>query len=196
VDKQSVDVFISDPPYKDVDAYGKLAEVAAQLLKPGGSVFAMAGQYHLRKIMAAMDPHLMFHWQICYNLKGPTQPIHQKKVTSKWKPFLWYVAGGDYNGPVVVDQIQGGGVDKRFHEWGQDIEGIAHLIQMVTKPGQTVCDPFVGSGTTAVAALQANRKFVGCDIDEGCVKIALNRIEREVGTGNDQALPFTTKAAA
>ena len=37
-------------------------------------------------------------------------------------------------------------------------------------------DPFMGSGTTAVAALNTGRDFIGCDISQQYVDIATNRI--------------------
>jgi len=53
------------------------------------------------------------------------------------------------------------------------------FIQLFTKPGDVVLDPFLGSGTTAVAAVQLGRTFVGIELDPGFVDIAQNRIRRE-----------------
>jgi hypothetical protein len=43
-----------------------------------------------------------------------------------------------------------------------------------------VVDPFLGSGTTAVAAKRLNRRFVGCDEDEHCVNEAKRRLSEEI----------------
>ncbi|HIE27507.1 TPA: site-specific DNA-methyltransferase [Candidatus Poribacteria bacterium] len=51
------------------------------------------------------------------------------------------------------------------------------LIQLYTFKGDVVLDPFVGSGTTCVAAIKAGRHFVGFDNNEGYIKIARKRIE-------------------
>lgn len=51
------------------------------------------------------------------------------------------------------------------------------LIRLFSVQGQTVLDPFLGSGTTAVAALHERRKFVGFEIDADYVDAALRRIE-------------------
>jgi len=51
-------------------------------------------------------------------------------------------------------------------------------IQLYTFKGDVVLDPFVGSGTTCIAALKTGRHFIGIDIDEGYVKIARERIDR------------------
>ncbi len=42
---------------------------------------------------------------------------------------------------------------------------------------RTICDPFMGSGTTGVAALQLGRKFIGIEMDPGYFDIACKRIE-------------------
>jgi DNA modification methylase len=47
-----------------------------------------------------------------------------------------------------------------------------------TAPGETVLDPFTGSGTTGVAALELGRRFVGIEIEERYFDIACRRIER------------------
>ncbi|MEP0813395.1 MAG: site-specific DNA-methyltransferase [bacterium] len=51
------------------------------------------------------------------------------------------------------------------------------LIQLYTFSGDIVLDPFMGSGTTAIAAIQSRRKYVGYEIDPEYVKLANARIE-------------------
>lgn len=51
------------------------------------------------------------------------------------------------------------------------------IIQNSTKESQIVLDPFMGSGTTGVACLNNNRKFIGCEIDKHYFDIAKKRIE-------------------
>lgn len=50
------------------------------------------------------------------------------------------------------------------------------LIQLYTFKGDVILDPFMGSGTTAIAALKAERKYVGYDNDPVYVKLANERI--------------------
>ena len=51
------------------------------------------------------------------------------------------------------------------------------LIQLYTFEGEVVLDPFAGSGQAALAALKANRHYVGYEIDAGYVKLAEKRIQ-------------------
>ena len=50
------------------------------------------------------------------------------------------------------------------------------LIQLYTFKGDVILDPFMGSGTTAIAALKAERKYIGYDNDPLYVKLAEDRI--------------------
>ena len=51
------------------------------------------------------------------------------------------------------------------------------ITQEATKPGDTVADLFMGSGTTGVACANTGRKFIGMELDPGYFKIAKRRIE-------------------
>ena len=59
------------------------------------------------------------------------------------------------------------------------IELASRLIELCTYRDDLVLDPFIGSGTTAVAAIQTERHFVGYDLDESYIKLAESRIEEE-----------------
>jgi len=50
------------------------------------------------------------------------------------------------------------------------------LIQLYSYKGEVVLDPFMGSGSTAIAALKSERKYVGYDIDAEYIKLAEERI--------------------
>ncbi|HEY62828.1 MAG TPA: site-specific DNA-methyltransferase, partial [Anaerolineae bacterium] len=52
------------------------------------------------------------------------------------------------------------------------------LIQLYTYKGDIILDPFMGSGSTAIAALKSDRNYVGFDIDPEYVKLAEERISR------------------
>lgn len=55
---------------------------------------------------------------------------------------------------------------------------ISHLIKLFTRPGQTVLDPFLGSGSHGVAAIENKRNFIGFEIEKKYFDIAKNRIEK------------------
>lgn len=58
-------------------------------------------------------------------------------------------------------------------------------ILLSTSENDTVFDPFTGSGTTAIAALNNNRSFIGTELSNDFVDIAYNRILNETGTESE-----------
>jgi modification methylase len=57
----------------------------------------------------------------------------------------------------------------------------ARLIQLLTYAGDVVLDPFIGSGSAAVAATMAGRHFIGFDTDAGYLELAKTRLVDEAG---------------
>ena len=55
---------------------------------------------------------------------------------------------------------------------------LERIVLMSTDPGDIVLDPFLGTGTTAVAAKTLGRHFVGIEIDPEYVKIANDKLEK------------------
>ena len=63
------------------------------------------------------------------------------------------------------------------HPTVKPIALMEYLINMVTREGQTVLDPFAGSGTTLIAAKKLGRKYIGIELEPEYVKIAKARID-------------------
>ena len=56
------------------------------------------------------------------------------------------------------------------------------MIENSTQDGELVLDPFIGSGTTALACMRSKRHYIGCEIDPQYYKVALKRIDMEMRT--------------
>lgn len=67
--------------------------------------------------------------------------------------------------------------DFNDHLTVKPVKLIEHLLGIFAKEGQTVLDPFMGSGTTAVAAINKKMNFIGFEKDEGYFKITQKRIK-------------------
>jgi DNA modification methylase len=61
------------------------------------------------------------------------------------------------------------------------------LIELYTYEGDLVLDPFVGSGSTAVAAVRTKRRYLGFDTDESYVELARRRVAAEVAASPNGA---------
>lgn len=66
-----------------------------------------------------------------------------------------------------------------LHPTQKPVRLMQALIELTTQEGQTVLDPFCGSGTTLVAAKALNRRFIGFEADETYVETARKRLKGE-----------------
>lgn len=64
----------------------------------------------------------------------------------------------------------------REHEAQKPLDLAEYLIKLTTIEGQLVLDPFIGSGTTAVACRRMNRRFIGFEVDENYLQVAKRRL--------------------
>lgn len=67
---------------------------------------------------------------------------------------------------------------ERYHPTQKPITLMKWILEKYTSCGSTILDPFMGSGTTGVAAVQLGRKFIGIEIDETYYEIAKKRIQQ------------------
>jgi hypothetical protein len=171
------DAVITDPPYpyEFLPVFTELAEGCKAAGVP--LVAVMSGQSYLPEVMRRLSEHLRYRWTLAYMTPGG-QAVQQwkAKVNTAWKPVLLFGDAVEWFGDVATSKPNDN--DKRFHGWGQSESGMADLIERLTKPGQLICDPFLGGGTTAVVCLALGRRFVGCDIDPAHVQQSLDRVTK------------------
>lgn len=79
--------------------------------------------------------------------------------------------GGMEHDPKWAPRIR-----KNNHPTVKPVALMQYLVRMVTPPGGTVLDPFTGSGSTGVAALQLGHQFVGCELNEEYLDIIHARL--------------------
>jgi 16S rRNA G966 N2-methylase RsmD len=177
IDDSSIDVIITDPPYprEFIPEYGKLSSFAARVLKPNSSLIVMVGESYLPEIITELGRAMTYYWICSYLTPGQKANLRQKQVQCGWKPLLWYTNGSP-SIAQIYDVFESPGNDKEFHEWGQSIGGMKQIVERFSLPGQTILDPFCGSGTTGVSAIGEGRRFIGIDIDEQAIDIAKGRI--------------------
>lgn len=67
----------------------------------------------------------------------------------------------------------------KWHPTQKPLEIFTRLIKLSSKEGEVVIDPFLGSGTTAIASKRLGRKYIGIENNEKFFKIAEERISKE-----------------
>ncbi len=67
--------------------------------------------------------------------------------------------------------------DKKIHQFQKPIALWEMLVQFASNEGEVILDPFIGGGTTAIACINLNRKYIGIELEESNCKIAKKRIK-------------------
>lgn len=103
-------------------------------------------------------------------------------------PMPW-----DYDAPALPGFFQSRPPSQRDHITQKPLDVMRELVQIVP-PGGVVLDPFMGSGTTGVAAVLEGRRFIGCEMTEHFAQVAERRIREAQGQavprGDQEALDF------
>jgi len=122
---------------------------------------------------------------ICWH-KQNALPTYSNKYLSDTEYCLYFHTGGfthpqSYNDAKTYDVGFINHKDKKLwrHPTIKPLDIVRRLIRNSTTEGQTVLDPFIGSGTTGVACINENRHFVGFELNEDYFKIANTRIANE-----------------
>ena len=175
-----VDLIFTDPPYDKaaVQLYGDMAREAKRILRPGGSLICYLGQYATADVCRLVCDHLDFYWTLCCLHEGAGQVMSMKGIRVKWKPMLWFTNGsGRFDTSSVVEDLVLSTKQKSSHPWQQSVVEARYYIERLSPDGGLVVDPFCGGGTTALAAKQAGRKWITCEIDQEYAAIATKRIK-------------------
>lgn len=76
-----------------------------------------------------------------------------------------------------INLMQGDCLERMKEIPDGSVDMIEYLAGKFSDEGQTILDPFMGSGTTGVACVNTGRKFIGIELDDGYFNIAKERIE-------------------
>jgi len=170
----SIDCIITDPPYPKefIKVWSKLSRVAKRVLKPNGYCVAYSGQMYLPEVMNRMCENLDYYWTFAVYHEGQTQIVNGINLMCRWKPVLIFQNGKKKIENTFQDYFISEQREKNGHDWQQSKSGVAYLIEMFTKKGDTILEPFAGSGTTMIAAREKGRNVIGAEIDEKTFNIA------------------------
>jgi site-specific DNA-methyltransferase (adenine-specific) len=101
------------------------------------------------------------------------------KAGARGKPQTDFARMGDVwrdESPFLNPKV----IHKRLHPNEKPVALMARLIEVMSEPGDTILDPFMGSGTTLAAAAQTGRRSIGIEIEERYCEVAATRLSQEV----------------
>jgi len=182
IEPNSIDLILTDPPYPKeyLPLWGDLAKFAKEKLKDHGYLIAYSGQYHMPEVINYLISELDYIWTFCLYHVGNTQIVNNVNVMCRWKPILIFQKGRTKFKQTIQDYVESDQREKTHHDWQQGLPAIQKFIEHFTNPGDVVCDPFSGSGTTALACKNTGRSFIGSEIDTEAYNSAIRRLFNDV----------------
>jgi len=178
VEAETVNLIFTDPPYPKeyLHLWSELGKFAADVLKPGALLVTYTPQYWLPEILEQLKKYLQYVWIGALYQPGAHNLVHPYHIRAVSKPLLFLSKGNYVPRNWFEDAFFSESRQKELHEWQQSLGPAMYFIERITLPGQLVVDPFLGAGTTALAAKKLGRRFIGCDIDANAVAMAKRRL--------------------
>ena len=147
-------------------------------LKQGGTLIMFFDIWKITTLKDLFEKHKFKQLRFIEWIKTNPQPRNSKVnyLTNCREIALVGVKGGkptfnsEYDNGIYKYPLQGG--KNRFHPTQKSLALFEDLIKKHSNEGDMIMDTFLGSGTTAIACKNTNRKFVGCEVlQEYCEKI-------------------------
>lgn len=207
LDDCSIDCVITDPPYGTNDKYGKQIkrgnvhtsfnvlewdkELPTDFLKHIYRVmkndswgFIFVDKKEITTVWNELEkynlsPRNTFYW--IKNNKAPTLRKNFKSsvevaiVFTKGRTTIKWKGGANQNNFIVLPFVSG--KEKVNHPTQKPIKLISYFIEMVTNKGDVILDPYMGSGTSCVAAKLMERNYIGMEISDEYFKLAEKRLD-------------------
>jgi hypothetical protein len=179
----SVDLIVTDVVWSpDAEAdWVEVGRLASRWLKDDGLFCSIIGTGSYPRLCGALAPSRAYQWTICLTFPKCYRSMLRNLLES-WRPIPIFSKAptssriDGWQDMLVTPRPR----EKKFHDWQQDIEVSIELLRRLSRPGDVIVDPFLGTGTNGVAcALLGDRTFVGCDIDEQQVRTARYRVAHE-----------------
>lgn len=173
----SIDLVLTDPPYgldikylsyedSQENLHKLIDDMMPELLRVGKRVAIFPGINNVWRYPKS-------DWMMCW-FYGTTGSWGKMGYNS-WQPILFY---GKNNRRYGMDTVKYSKIEKRHpgHPCSKPIGLMTALVERLSDEGETVLDPFMGTGSTGVACKNLNRNFIGIELDPTYFEIAQKRI--------------------
>lgn len=163
-----------------------------RVLKPTGNIFAftaynLQGRWH-QIFDNCFDTFQMFYW----HKTNPPPKLRRagflnsvESLVCMWnKGHVWNFTTqaamhNHFESPICMgkERVKDPDTGKTLHPSQKPLKLLKHIISLTTNPGDVVYDPFMGVGSTGVAAVDLGREFIGAELEQKFYWPALNRIK-------------------
>lgn len=169
---------------------GDWLEGFKRILTPTGNIFAFTSYNLLGKWHEAFDPQFDTFQFMVWHKTNPPPKIRRagflnscELIVCMWnKSHTWnFTTQSEMHNFIETPICMGAERLKNpKHPTQKPVKVLEHIIKIASNEGDLVFDPFMGVGSTGVAALNLQRKFIGVEIDEEYFNAADKRLKHHV----------------
>ena len=167
-----------------IDILKKFIKSFYEKLKDGGTLIMFFDLWKIGELKEIMETYKFKQIRFIEWIKTNPQPLNSKTnyLTNSREIALIGVKKGKptfnskYDNGIYEYPIQGG--KNKFHPTQKNLKLFEDLIKKHSNEDDIVLDTFLGSGTTAIASLNTNRKFKGCEVSSEYYKKMIEIIDK------------------
>ncbi len=177
------DIFDGDKDY--LDFMKKWLDELPRILKPNANVVIFLARKYRSVIGNYLEYKHNIRWrnELIWVKTNPVPHLRKVQFASGTEHAIWLSNGKNTfnykegHSPNYFISSICMGKERTEHPTQKSISLIQWILKYLSNEGDLVLDPFMGSGTTAVASKILNRNFIGFEISEEYVKIANERLK-------------------
>lgn len=181
----SVDLIFTDPVYENIDDYRWLAETATRVLKSDRACLVWCSNRGQFEVKAVMEKHLTFVLPLIYTKIAKAHRAFGFKTFLWSTPCLWFHNGKHAHEWLVDTVVEHSNAiiststpPTDSYKWHKNPEAYVSWLKAFTKPGDTVWDPFCGSGSLPLCCIELGRNFIASEILPDVAARARERVEQ------------------
>lgn len=153
----------------------EIMEICDHVLK-AGDCYIMANNREIFNFEFASRKHFKFHNQLIWHKETAT-PNRWFMKNCEFILYLFKGKARTINNPGATQLIRCPNPRNKVHPTEKPVSLMRYLIEQSSDHGDVVCDPFAGSGSTGVAAIESGRFFIGAEIDKNHFETAVARLK-------------------
>ncbi len=170
---------------KSMDSFFK---ESVRVLKKGGAMIVFMSIIKVETLIRIAESHKLYYKTTGIWHKTNPMPrnmnLHFVNSTEAWVYFTYGKRTGTFNndGKVIHDFLETGVAANGERKYGKHptqkpVALMEFFVQVLSNEGDMILDPFMGSGSTGVAAKKNNRNFIGVELNESYFQMATRRIQ-------------------
>ena len=200
IESGSVDMILTDPPYgmdfqsnyrnekyskikndKDLSWLDVWTDELFRVAADNTAHYVFCSFHNIDKFKQALEKKFKIKNMLIWEKNNTSMGDLKADFAPKYEMIIFIHKGRRFiNGKRDPNILKFNRTGNKLHPTQKPVDLLQYLLGKFSDEGDTVLDPFMGSGSTGVACKNLNRDFIGIELDDGYFDIAMGRVFGEV----------------